>query len=81
MIWFGLKLLVTMVAARFGAARDEDNEEGISVSVLGQIWLCLGFIRRYLAYRSIGQDCYGHMWGWSIVSSWPQFRYLAERGS
>lgn len=31
MIWFELKLLVTMVAARFGAARDEDNEEGFSV--------------------------------------------------
>ena len=31
MIWLELKLLVTMVAARFGAARDEDNEEGFSV--------------------------------------------------
>lgn len=36
MIWF--ELLSFLVAARFGTARDEDKEEGISVfRVLGQI--------------------------------------------
>ena len=54
MIWLELKLLVTLVAARFGAARDEDNEEGISVfgswadlAVFGFLWPIPGILEHW----------------------------------
>ena len=74
MIWFKLKLLVTMVAARFGAARDEDNEEGISVfRFLGRFGCLWVFMADTGHTGALGKTCKGSMRGGAFVNSWPRF--------